>query len=434
MRTSGNADANFDVAVVGGGSAGVAAAVTAAQLGARTLLVERCAQLGGNATQAFVHTICGLYFAAEENSEARFAHRGFPKRFAEFLLRTCGARPPERAGRVFVLPVDPARFAAAARAFCESEKGLELVTNCELTAATLSEENGTGHELELLGADGTHRRACAKIAVDASGDGALAVLGGAAVEVAPPELLQHPSYIFRMSGVDTDAFHGFARLRLSHAVAGAARTGVLPPGAEAVLVRTGCEPGDVYITLNIPKLETHLYQPLDPNYRAALEQRARANALAVANFLCETRLEFKGARVSAWPARIGIRETRRVLGDVVLGEADVLRGWRRDDEVALSTWPIEIWHDHRRPELHYPAGACSVPLGALWSRSHPRLGMAGRCLSATHEALGALRVIGTALATGEAVGVAAALAADRGLSLRDVTPVEVRAQLETLAR
>jgi len=66
------------------------------------------------------------------------------------------------------------------------------------------------------------------------------------------------------------------------------------------------------------------------------------------------------------------------------------------------------------------------------SVSHAPLGMAGRCLSASHEALGALRVIGTALATGEAIGVAAALAVDQGIALPEVSPARVRSTLEGL--
>ncbi len=74
-----------------------------------------------------------------------------------------------------------------------------------------------------------------------------------------------------------------------------------------------------------------------------------------------------------------------------------------------------------------------MPLGALVSATHPRLGMAGRCLSATHEALGALRVIGTALATGEALGVAAALAAAAGSDLGSIAPARVRAHIQEVA-
>jgi hypothetical protein len=104
----------------------------------------------------------------------------------------------------------------------------------------------------------------------------------------------------------------------------------------------------------------------------------------------------------------------------------VLEGRRGDDEVALSTWPIELWQDHRRAQLVHPTGPSSVPLGALVSRSHPRLAMAGRCLSADREAMGALRVLGTALATGEAAGIAAALAADAGTPVDAVAPATVR--------
>ncbi len=104
----------------------------------------------------------------------------------------------------------------------------------------------------------------------------------------------------------------------------------------------------------------------------------------------------------------------------------MLEGGSSPDEVARSSWPIELWTDHRRARLEHPKTSCSIPYGALVSRSQPRLGMAGRCLSASHEALGALRVIGAALATGEAIGVAAALAADRGRALDAIAAEEIR--------
>jgi hypothetical protein len=88
---------------------------------------------------------------------------------------------------------------------------------------------------------------------------------------------------------------------------------------------------------------------------------------------------------------------------------------------------------HRRPRYEYAEKPCSIPLGALVSCSHPMLGMAGRCLSATHEALGALRVIGTALATGEAIGVATALAPDAGKRLDAVSAKKLRARVAAQA-
>ena len=108
----------FDVAVVGGGIAGIAAAIAAADRGAHTLLLERAGALGGNVSQALVHTLCGLYLAAE-SGDAIPANPGFPERFAAILRNAGAAGDPERAGRVWVLPTDPPRVAAAALRLCE---------------------------------------------------------------------------------------------------------------------------------------------------------------------------------------------------------------------------------------------------------------------------------------------------------------------------
>jgi hypothetical protein len=157
-----------------------------------------------------------------------------------------------------------------------------------------------------------------------------------------------------------------------------------------------------------------------------METRARKDAEHIATFMRNTRAGFEHSRILDWPRRIGVRETRRLLGIAELDRDDVLGGRVRDDAVANSSWPIELWSDHRRARFEYPKRPCSIPLGALVSRSHPRLGVAGRCVSASREALGALRVIGTALATGQAVGIAAALAADRGVGLDAIAADDVR--------
>jgi hypothetical protein len=418
----------FDVAVVGGGCAGVAAAVSAAEAGARTVLVERADRLGGNASLAFVHTLCGLYLPADAG-DARPAHPGFPARFAFGLAACGGAGEPERAGRVWFRPTDPARLAAYARALCEGTRGLSLRLSSELVGAELRAGEEAPLTLRLRGPGGAPATLRAALAVDASGDAALAAALGARLDEAPPEALQHPSYIVRLAGVDTRALEPFARLRVSHAVAGAARHGGLAPGWESALVRPVGAPaaaGEAFLQLNVPKLPGRPYAPLDPAYREALEAEARRGVEAVIEYLRGSREEFRAAAVTAWPARIGLRETRRVVGEVVVTRADVLAGRRRDDEVALSTWPIELWSDHRRARFEHGAGPCSIPLGALVAEGLSRLGVAGRCASASHEAMGALRVLGTAMAMGEAVGVAAALAADAGAELPAIAPARVR--------
>lgn len=416
----------YDVAVLGGGPAGIAAAVSAARLGAHTLLVEGEAELGGNATRAFVHTICGLYEPAEAG-DARPLHPGFPQRFADALRADGAAGEPERAGRVWVLPTHPPRMARVAWRLCRATPGLELRTRAALAGARLALEPDAPQVLALAGGD----EVSARVLVDASGDAALAALGGADVERPGPDEVQLPSFIFLLDGVDRRELRGFARLRVTHGVAGAARSGELPPGCESVLVRPAPETGQVYVTLNLPRPRD--FDPLDPGQVAELGERARADARTLAAFLARSRPAFARSRILDLPARIGLRETRRAVGRARPDRPHVLEGREPADAIARSSWPIELWHDHRRARFEHPVRPCGIPLGALVSRSHPRLGMAGRCMSGSHEALGALRVIGTALATGEAIGVAAALAADRGAPLAEIGAGEVRDHVAKLA-
>lgn len=423
--------ASFDVAVVGGGSAGIAAGVSAAALGARTLIVERSTLLGGNIARAYVHTICGLYRFASDGHPVH-VHRGFPKHFAAALQRAGAAGEPERAGRVYVLPTFPPRVAEYAAAHCDATPSLTVTTERELVAARLSQTAGTPHTLSLRDKQGRETEVDATIAIDASGDATLGALAGAEITEEAPDTLQVPSYIFRLAAVETAEIEGFARLRLSHSVAGAVRSGQLPAGCESVLVRRGELPDEVYVTLGVARPEDGSYAPLDASCLADLESGARANAERVVEFLRRTRAGFEKCRMLAWPQCIGVRETRRLRGIVELGRDDILEGRSRDDEVALSSWPIELWDDHRRARFEYPVRPCSIPLGALISRSHPRLGLAGRCMSGSHEALGALRVIGTALATGQAIGVAAALAASAGAGLDAIAASDVRDHIDLL--
>jgi hypothetical protein len=405
--------------VIGGGSAGVAAALAASRAGARTVLVEREPVLGGNAAHALVHTICGLYLSADAG-DALPANSGIAREIAAGI-----GGAPERAGRVWYLPSPPAALSALYSDRCRAEGALEVRLGTELIGARLARDPRGESVLALRHAGGT-KELRARVVVDTSGDAAVASAGGADAAMEAPERLQCPSYIFALEGVETSSLAGFARVQISTAVAGAAHRGTLPVGAESVVLRACGAPGRVFVTLNVARPAA--WNPLDPSCVGALEAAARASAEAIADFLRKSRPGFERSRLAEHPRRLGIRETRRVLGSVVIGADDVLSGRRRDDEVARSSWPIELWDDARRAVFTYPSGASSVPLGALISRTHPRLGMAGRCLSATHEALGALRVIGTSLATGEAIGRAAALAADADGALAEIAPARARVQ------
>jgi len=408
----------FDVAVVGGGPAGIAAALSATAGGAHTLLVERDARLGGNVTHALVHTICGLY-AVDAGAQPELLHPGLPARLVRALLRAGGAGEPEASGRVHYLPLRPPVFGEVVTAACERAKGLELRPATALVGARFEAD---GDALLLLSGPDGETRVRASQVIDTSGEAAVAAAADADTQLEASARRQRASFIFRIEGVEDTGIEGFARLQLSAAVARASRRGALPEGCESVVVRPDAA-GSLYATLTLPAPpEVCGGAPS----AAELAGQGRDWAERVTGFLRETRPGFAAARVSHWPGRVGVREAARVVGQVEIDRDHVLSGATTPDEVARSAWPIELWEDHRRPRFELPAAPCSVPLGALVSRSQPRLGAAGRCLSASHEALGALRVIGTALATGEAVGAAAALAADAGATLASLEPARVR--------
>jgi hypothetical protein len=412
-----SASRHWDVAVAGGGTAGIAAAISAARTGASTLLVETSGLLGGNAALALVHTFCGLYLPPRDGTLG-FANPGFASRLATWLQQNGGALPAEIHGPYGVLPILPERLPELLLKAAAAQPNLTLLLETQLAAV----RDTAPFQLEFQNRGGI-RSATASLLIDTTGDAQAAALLGADFLLSPPGELQHPTFIFRVSGANSGDLQGYKRLQLSAAVARSCKSGKLAGGCDSVLVRAAEQPGHALVSLNLPKPGT--YDPLDPLCLSELETQAHAQAEALIVFFRETLPGWEQCALAAWPQRVGIRETRRVRGSYVMTEEDILSGARFEDGVAVSTWPIELWNKHTGADFQHPAGPAQIPLRALASATHPRLGMAGRCVSATHAALGALRVMGTGLATGEAAGIAAALAARQGCALDGVRAQDV---------
>jgi hypothetical protein len=194
----------------------------------------------------------------------------------------------------------------------------------------------------------------------------------------------------------------------------AVRADALPAGARGASLRATHVPGEAYVTIDLEPPPRVTYDPLDARCLAALEMHGRALAFAIADFLRAEVDGFARCTVAALPARVGVRESRRAIGERRIATEDVEAGAVFPDAVALATWPIELREQATGPRLRYPRDGrpTEVPLAALRARDVAGLFVAGRCISASHEAQASLRVIGTCLATGEAAGLAAALVAD----------------------
>ena len=422
-----------DVLVAGGGSAGIAAAVAAARSGARTLLVEWHGTLGGMATAALVHSVCGLYLLREEPGAVE-ANPGFASEVAARLVASGGAAGPVRMGRVDVLPHRPPVFARVMDEVARETANLEPW----LQAAVIGVRATTGRiSTAEVFCRGTRTEIEPVVVVDATGDATFAALAGAGVEMEDGSRLQRPAYVVLLGGVADGALDGDERLRVAHRITSAVRAGTLPDGVRGASLRASHEPGEAYLTIDLEPPAGIAYDPLDARCLAALEMHGRDLAFALADFLRAQVDGFAACTVAALPARAGVRESRRVVGERRVETADVESGATFPDAVALATWPIELREQASGPRLRYPRDGrpTEVPLGALRARGLANLFVAGRCIAASHEAQASLRVIGTCLATGEAAGLAAALVANGAVVPDDTLALAaaVRAERERRA-
>ncbi|MGB6223426.1 FAD-dependent oxidoreductase [Haloferula sp.] len=380
-----------DVLVIGGGSAGLAAAVTASRAGMKTVMVERHGMAGGMGTASLVHTFCGLYFI--DGDEARHANPGLPEEFADRMEMATGAGPVKM-GRVWVLPQHPVEFARIADEMLR-ESGVQVLFHSDV----ISLEPGWRAKVACRG---EIREIEAGAVIDASGDAVGAAMLGLPDDRVAADRLQRPAYVSGIQGV-VGELEGLA---LSGRLVEGVRSGDLPKSSLGMHFRSSGRSGEVFGTLDLSGEETGGYDPTDPACLSALEESGRTVTNAVLGYLRKHQEGWGMAYVSHWPARAGVRESRRYRGEVILTGAEILAGERCKDEVALATWPLELRETNRGPKLRYPEGgkASGIPSGALRVAGVDGLYVAGRCISCDHEAQASIRVMGTCFATGQAVG------------------------------
>lgn len=390
----------FDVIVAGAGSAGLAAALAAAREGARTLLIERQAALGGMGTNAMVHTFCGL-FHPDVSQGPQWLNPGIPNEVGQRLLELTGQAAPDLMGRVYVLRHHPAVLAQLALDLCAKEPALTVQTQAELTAVA---RHGDDWRLTING-----QAVDTKAVVDTTGDAAVArCLGTEHWHTAPRGRLYRPAYVFSVRGI-TGTLDESTRLQVAAMLVRAVKEGTLPSSVLGAALRNSPFAGEVFITLDLEAGGAD-WDPLDPAKRLALEDEGRAMATALCAFLHDHHPAFAASEPPTLPVQAGVRESARWQGDYVLTAEDLVTSRRFPEEAALAGWPLEIRETTRGPKFRYfdkpePAG---IPMDCLRHSALPGVFFAGRCVSCDHEALASVRVMGTCLATGQAAGRLAA--------------------------
>jgi len=348
-----------DIAIVGSGAAGIAAAVCAARAGDTTLLLDKNNSAGGTGGFSGLTTLCGLF-----DGEGKFLNGGFTREFAEAIAEAA----PVRMGKVWVLPYRPEKFCKVATEFLASTPKLQTHWNTPLSDVVL--ENN--HIIRLNGI-------VVGAVIDCSGTAEVARAAGADC-LATDETTQAPAMVFPLQNVTRDLSSPAAAAKVLLPLA---RAGFPPLNFQASL-----EPGTLTVKFTGRAEQTE-----------NLIQFLRSNIAGFEN--CSTPLtQFTEVK----------RAGRMIIGQYLLTGADVLAGKKFPDAVARCAWPIEQWNSAGVARHKYlPSGThYEIPARSLRAAKVGNLFMAGKTISADVDAIASARVMGICLATGAAAGNLAA--------------------------
>ncbi len=444
---------SYDVIVVGGGTAGVIAGLSAAYTGSSTLIIEAAGSLGGTMTNSEVNQIMTLHDSSGEQ-----VHRGIIELLVRRLQKEGGSpgHVDSATDSLFSkTPYDTEILRYVAQEMC-LEKGIELLFHSFFKDVLMDGPKVEGvvvlnksGEMSLKG----------RVVIDCTGDGDVIAKSGAPFEKAYKDEMQPMTLMFRMSNVDVKNLTEYIRDNPEQFTLGthfnpedlpkypyfsqglknfppwkkAIERGVLPRGIvveQAWFGTHGTDPSRNELYVNASRLTN--VDGTDAWDLSRAEVEGRRQVFAIADFLKKHMPGCRNAYIMNTASYLGVRDTRRLVGQYVLTTEDILEGHRFPDSVGRSACPIDVhkggdesdfvWKQtSKRGSVIY-----EIPYRCLLPRKIEGLLGAGRIISATHEASGSTRLMGTCMATGQAAGVAAALTAEKNTvpSLLDVSELQ----------
>ncbi len=448
----------YDTVVVGGGSAGIAAAVGAARNGAKTLLIDAGPTLGGE-------LLTGMTIDGAINARGEWIIGGVLDELVEELKRMNGYVGAFCDWRLInYICFDPVIMQIAVMNVLRKH-GVEVLLYTFAEEVVTDDQCVTGI---IVRNKSGRTLLTAKAFVDCSGDGDISALAGADYEVGAPDgELQPVSIMFRMMGVETEPLLSFVKQHPEHVAVGeseAIRGGrtdqdlvdeIYKQGqptvffkGDAPLLSDAIDRGEMFPTalIMIQPTSTQRKEVCVNSTRVShvsgLDTKALSGTMGdlfdqintCTKFLQNSVPGFENAHISAIAPRIGIRETRRIMGDYILTKDDVMEGRKFDDGVAKGCHHIDIHQDGIKQVRIAVAngGSYDIPFSSLVPRNLRNVLVAGRCFSADRAAHGSARLMGSCLAMGQAAGTAAATYGGKGLKdMREIDVAGLRSQLKT---
>jgi hypothetical protein len=421
--------AEADVLVLGGGPAGIAAAVAAARGGARTMLAERYGFLGGMGTAAMVTNFCGLH--ATINGSVQQIVRGVADDILERLDRLDGLKAPHP------VPDPNGGIGSAAQAYDTAAYKMaadDLMCSAGVdvrfhTTAVGAVMNDARIEALLIETKSGRGAITADMFVDCSGDADLAFWSGAPCEKGNAAgFMAFPTTMFRLGNVNDEVAMKEGRPNLSRLIREASDEFNLP--RKSGIINAQAHAGEWRANLTQISRDGAPIDGCDWLDLGYAEMEGRRQILEYFKFLKSRVPGFENAYLLETAPQIGIRETRRIVGEVALSADDVLSCRDFDDSIGCNGWPLE---EHvvggAKWTFIQGRGYHQIPFGTTVPTGVDNLLVAGRCASTTPEGQASLRVSGPCFAMGQAAGTAVQMARQRGLAPAAIDRRQLQQQL-----
>jgi hypothetical protein len=419
-----------DLVVAGGGPSGLAAAVAAARQGLSVILMERYGFLGGMATAGAVGTICGLYLHHPDRVE--FIIEGMAREIADKLAAAGGAVGPIIREGFTALLYNPWHMKRLCDGLVESEPNIGLMLHTYAADAIVADGEIKGIAVAspegLFGVRG-------KMYIDATGDAVLAEASGVETKKGDEKggAVMTPTMMFFSQGMDMVKYQQEGMAVLNDRIREAFSSNKYPLTVSQGLIIPTFRPGEALVKISAL---TRDGKALDGSLVSDLtygEVKGRVDAEAAMEFLNKEIPGFESAFLADTAVQMGIRETRRIVGEYVLTQDDVLSGRKFDDSICLSSWPLEKWEEGMtEPELLFldEGSFYGVSYRSLVPKGITNLLVTGRAISMDHGALASARVMGVCMACGEAAGTAARIILRSGVRAGDVDIEELLSELK----
>jgi len=420
----------YEVVVLGGGPAGITAALASGRAGRKTILIEGYGFLGGAGTAAGLSTFCGLH-AAIFGDHQQVVH-GLCDDILDRLAGMDGLNPPHLSvqDRIQAQAYDISAYKIAADELLGAA-GVEILFHAKGVGCSMASDD----RVEALFVETKSGRFAIRgeVFIDASGDGDLAAWAGVPFEVGDGAgNMLYPTTMFRINGVDHQTA-GDAWKLIPRLMEEAEQKGRRFPRKKPI-VRPQRNPIEWRANLTqIKNSEGRAVNGIDARELSFGEIEGRRQCWDVFSFIKEVTPGFDDAYIVEIAPQIGIRETRRIAGEYQLSQEDILSCRDFDDTIGVNGWPVEA---HVAGDVNFifadaeSRGFNQIPYRIIVPQKIDNLLVAGRCASMTHEGQSSARVTGSCFIMGEAAGTAADLALGDGVTPRSLDVGKLQTRLE----